>query len=95
MRPLQISTPARHAAARQRVVVHGPYTHIHVGFASLYSSNARLARAVNSVLSPHQWIKLIARLGEIPNPTVANGPSSAAIPDTSSHERRTGKRADG
>jgi hypothetical protein len=84
VRPLQITSPAGHAAAANVIVPHGRYTHIHIGFASPYSSNARLAKAVNSVLSPSQWIKLIARLGEIPNPTVATGPSSAAIPDSSS-----------
>jgi murein DD-endopeptidase MepM/ murein hydrolase activator NlpD len=34
-----------------------------------------------SVLSPSDWVRLIARLGEIPDPTVAHGHSSAAIPD--------------
>jgi hypothetical protein len=91
VRPLQITSPAGHAAAANVIVAHGPYTHIHIGFASPYSSNARLARAVNSVLSPSQWIKLIARLGEIPNPTVATGPSSAAIPDSSSSTTGAGK----
>jgi murein DD-endopeptidase MepM/ murein hydrolase activator NlpD len=40
---------------------------------------ARSAGA-DSLLSPGQWIKLTARLGEIPDPTVARGPSAAAIP---------------
>jgi Transglycosylase SLT domain len=33
-------------------------------------------------LSPREWVRLIARLGEIPDPTVAGGPSAAALPDT-------------
>jgi hypothetical protein len=82
VRPLQLSTPTSHPQANNTVLVHGRYTRIHIGFASLYSSNARLARAVNSVLSPSQWIKLIARLGQIPNPTVSDKPSAAAIPDS-------------
>ncbi len=47
--------------------------------------------AFGSVLSAKEWIELIARLGEIPDPTVAGGPSSAAMPDpagTSRRERR-------
>lgn len=89
VRPLQITSPIRHSSAGNILVVHGSYKHIHVSFQSLYSSNARFARAVNSVLSPTQWIKLISRLGEIPNPQVANSPSSAAIPDPSNTEGKT------
>ena len=50
-----------------------------------FDSPARGARAAgvsDSALSPSEWIKLIARLGEIPDPTVASGPSSSAIPDS-------------
>ncbi len=42
---------------------------------------AHAAGLFDSSLSPSQWIRLIARLGEIPDPTVASGPSPAAIPD--------------
>jgi hypothetical protein len=45
---------------------------------------ARAASVQSSPLSPAQWIALVARLGEIPNPTVAGKPSSAAIPDPGS-----------
>jgi hypothetical protein len=82
VRPLQITVPrARHKAANT-LVVSGPYDDIHISFQAPYSSNARLAKAVNSVLSANQWIQLIARLGEIPNPTVGSGPSAEAIPDS-------------
>jgi hypothetical protein len=53
---------------------------IHVAFTPLSQSLARGARLFGSPLTPDQWVKLIARLGEIPDPTVANAPSSAAIP---------------
>jgi murein DD-endopeptidase MepM/ murein hydrolase activator NlpD len=53
---------------------------IKVSFASL-SAPARIAGAADSPLSPSEWSKLIARLGEIPDPTVARAPSTAAIPD--------------
>ncbi|MBA3808802.1 MAG: lytic murein transglycosylase [Solirubrobacterales bacterium] len=52
---------------------------IHVAFSALGAPNARLA-GLGGVLSPAQWIKLTARLGEIPDPTVGRGPSAAAIP---------------
>ena len=45
------------------------------------SGGAHATSAFASALAPNEWIKLIARLGEIPDPTVSSGPSSAAIPD--------------
>ncbi|MGO9248935.1 MAG: lytic murein transglycosylase [Solirubrobacteraceae bacterium] len=45
---------------------------------------AHAATALDSALTPSEWVKLIARLGEIPDPTVSSGPSPAAIPDTPS-----------
>ncbi len=41
---------------------------------------ARTAGLGASTLSPSEWIRLVARLGEIPDPTVARAPSAAAIP---------------
>jgi murein DD-endopeptidase MepM/ murein hydrolase activator NlpD len=54
---------------------------IYVSFSSLGGSGAHAAGVLGSALTPNEWIKLIARLGEIPDPTVASGPSTAAIPD--------------
>ncbi len=56
---------------------------IHIDFEAP-SSAAHAARVETSPLTPAQWLALIARLGEIPNPTVAGKPSSAAIPDPGS-----------
>ena len=56
--------------------------HIHVGFKPLYGANTKMARQVNAILKPKQWIKLIDRLGEIENPTVRRKPSKYALPVT-------------
>jgi murein DD-endopeptidase MepM/ murein hydrolase activator NlpD len=53
---------------------------IRVSFVGLSGSHASAAAAGNSELGPQEWIKLIARLGEIPDPTVGHGHSAAAIP---------------
>ncbi len=45
---------------------------------------ARAAGVASSGLSPAQWLALVARLGEVPDPAVSSKPSSAAIPDSSS-----------
>jgi transglycosylase-like protein with SLT domain len=42
---------------------------------------ARAASVLSDGLSPVQWVRLIARLGQIPDPTVSSRPSSAAVPD--------------
>jgi hypothetical protein len=52
--------------------------HIHVGFMPMYGTNSKLAKQVNAILKPKQWIKLIDRLGTISNPTVRQTPSRYA-----------------
>jgi murein DD-endopeptidase MepM/ murein hydrolase activator NlpD len=63
---------------------------IRVIFASPASALARVAGLAGSALSPSEWSRLVARLGEIPDPTVSSKPSSAAIPDAAN-----GKEAGG
>jgi hypothetical protein len=61
--------------------------HIHIGFHPTYDPNTKAGRRLDAVLKPKQWIKLIDRLGQIDNPTVATTPSSAAIPTAPSGAR--------
>ena len=53
---------------------------IRVAFAAPRSALARVAGLYSAALSPQQWSRLIARLGQIPDPAVSSKPSSAAIP---------------
>jgi hypothetical protein len=53
---------------------------IEVAFQPLFSTDPQLAKQVNSTLKPEQWIKLIDRLRQIPNPAVPLKPTSASIP---------------
>jgi hypothetical protein len=69
---------------------------IRISFSSLPAVGlAHTAGALGETLTPDEWIKLIARLGEIPDPTVAGKPSAAAIPDTSSTSSAGEREADG
>jgi murein DD-endopeptidase MepM/ murein hydrolase activator NlpD len=52
--------------------------HIHIGFKPMFGTNTKLAKQVNAILKPKQWIKLIDRLGKIDNPTVRQTPSKYA-----------------
>jgi murein DD-endopeptidase MepM/ murein hydrolase activator NlpD len=56
--------------------------YIRVTFAPRRAGRAHVASAASGTLTPTEWVKLVARLGEIPDPTVSGGPSAAAIPDT-------------
>jgi hypothetical protein len=78
MKPHQIISLMSYPGADNTLAKADHYNHIHVGFRPF--AQASLAGSLTSSITPGQWIKLIARLGEIPDPTVANGPSAAAIP---------------
>ncbi len=65
--------------------------YIDVDFGPGETGGAHAASASGSALMPSEWIKLIARLGEIPDPTVASGPSAAAIPDKPGTKPATGE----
>jgi hypothetical protein len=78
-RPEQIVSLMRFPGATNTVAK--PHTRaIHVSFA-LPIGAAHAAGLFDSTLTPAQWTRLVTRLGEIPDPTVTSGPSSAAIPD--------------
>jgi murein DD-endopeptidase MepM/ murein hydrolase activator NlpD len=84
MKPLEIasSTPLPGLAAGS--VLPGYAGLIHVAFApSGGGEAARAATLASSGLSPAQWLALVARLGEVPDPAVSSKPSPAAIPDSS------------
>jgi hypothetical protein len=83
MKPHQIISLMTYPGADNTLAMADHYNHIHVGFRPLAES-AGLGASLSSSITPSEWIKLIDRLGEIPDPAVANGPSAAAIPVTPS-----------
>jgi hypothetical protein len=78
MKPHQIISLMSYTGADNTLAKADHFNHIHVGFRPF--AQASLAGSLTSSITPGQWIKLIARLGEIPDPAVATGPSAAAIP---------------
>jgi murein DD-endopeptidase MepM/ murein hydrolase activator NlpD len=83
-RPQRIVSEMSYPGAAVAVASPGARDAIHVSFSSLAAAGARAAGLGSAALSPGEWVKLIARLGEIPDPTVTRAPSSAAIRDTPS-----------
>ena len=81
-RPQRILSPVGVPGAATVHVSRGAGDAIRVAFSRPGAAAGRATGLFGSVLTSSGWIKLIARLGEIPDPSVARAPSSAAIPDT-------------
>jgi hypothetical protein len=80
MRPRQIATGSlSYTGTSHTLTLPADRGLIHVSFEA--AGGARAASVQSSPLTPDQWLELVARLGEIPDPTVEDKPSSAAIPD--------------
>ncbi len=80
-KPRRIASSMSYPGTTNTVLKESARDDIHVAFSPLNGGVAHAAGVFASALTPNEWIKLIARLGEIPDPTVAGGPSAAAIPD--------------
>jgi hypothetical protein len=52
---------------------------IQIAFTPLFGENKRLSAEIKSILQPNQWIDLINRIGQIPEPIVPISPSQYAI----------------
>ncbi len=80
MKPHQIATGSlSYPGTSDTLTLPADRGSIHVSFEA--AGGARAAKAQSSPLTPDQWLELVSRLGEIPDPIVAGKPSSAAIPD--------------
>jgi hypothetical protein len=64
--------------------------HVHIGWQPLYG-NGKLARQFNSLLKPKQWQRLIERLGDIDNPTVATKASKYARQHDDARDNRASR----
>jgi murein DD-endopeptidase MepM/ murein hydrolase activator NlpD len=82
MKPLQIASSTRFGTVHMTVLADEGNT-LSLDFAPLVKARAHTAAVSGSGLTPSQWLALVARLGEVPDPTVGSKPSSAAIPDNS------------
>ncbi len=82
-RPRRIISPVAYPAAKGIVVRPSNHSYIQLVFSPpvRVQTLAHASDVLGAGLSANEWLQLIARLGEIPNPTVASKPSAAAIPD--------------
>jgi len=80
-KPRRIIGPMGYPGSASTLSASSARNDIYVTFGSSKAGAARAAGAFDSAVTPSEWIRLIARLGEIPDPQVGSGPSTAAIPD--------------
>jgi hypothetical protein len=93
-RPQRILSLMSYPGVAEALATQSARGHIRVAFTPP-SRGGRAAGLSSSVLTPAGWIKLIARLGEIPDPKVASGPSPAAIPTAPTPSSSSGKEGNG
>ena len=94
-RPRRIVSLMSYPAATVAFVSPSAADAIRVSFAEPTGKGARAASLLASGLSPSEWIELVDRLGEIPDPTVPSGHSSAAIPDTAGESGASAEGGEG
>jgi hypothetical protein len=80
MEPHQIISLMTFPGADNTLSMPDHANHIHVGFHPMYGSNSALAKQVNAILRPDQWARLVDRLGQLDEPTVAATPSRFSTP---------------
>jgi murein DD-endopeptidase MepM/ murein hydrolase activator NlpD len=79
MKPHQIISLMTFQNADNTLAMGDHDDHIHVGWQPLYGENRRVAKQIDAILKPQQWIKLIDRLGSIDNPVVRAQPSRFSV----------------
>ena len=82
MKPHQIISLMTFAGTDNTFAMSDHGDHIHVGFRPFYGIGGAAAKRAGAILKPRQWIKLIDRLEQIDNPTVARQPSRYAVEAT-------------
>jgi murein DD-endopeptidase MepM/ murein hydrolase activator NlpD len=89
-RPRRIISAMSYPGAAGTVTSKSATDAIRVVFQAPHTGLAKVAGIYASALAPTGWSKLIARLGEIPDPSVSPKPSSAAIPDAPASGKEAG-----
>jgi hypothetical protein len=79
MQPSEIVSLMSYKGQNNTISLPDHANRIQVAFTPLYGQNKRLSGQIKSILRPNQWIKLISRIGQIPEPVVPVTPSKFAI----------------
>ena len=79
MRPDEIISDMSYANQSNTLALPDHKNRIQITFTPDYGTNKKLAAQIKSILQPGQWIQLINRISQIPEPVVPIAPSKYAI----------------
>ena len=79
MKPDQIISLMSYKGQSNTLALPDHANRLQVTFTPLFGANKKLSHEIKSILRPGQWIQLINRIGQIPEPIVPVAPSHYAI----------------
>jgi hypothetical protein len=85
MRPNQIVSTMSYKGQTNTLALPDHTNRIQVAFTPLFGTNNKLAGEIKAILQPGQWIQLINRISQIPEPVVPIAPSKYAVRTTGIH----------
>jgi hypothetical protein len=80
-KPTQIIADISYQNQPTTIALPNHQNRIQVTYTPLFGQNTKQSDQLNTILKPGQWIQLIQRLNQIPEPTVPINPSKYAIKD--------------
>jgi hypothetical protein len=79
MRPDQIISDMSYKSQSNTLTLPDHKNRIQITFTPDYGANKKLSKQIKSILQPGQWIQLINRISQIPEPVVPIAPSKYAL----------------
>jgi hypothetical protein len=79
MRPDRIISDMSYKDQSNTLALPDHKNRIQITFTPDYGTNKKLSNQIKSILQPGQWIQLINRISQIPEPVVPIAPSKYAI----------------
>jgi len=79
LRPTQIISDTTYKGQPNTLALPDHTNRIQIVFTPNYTTNPKLQKQITTILQPHQWIQLINRISQIPEPTIPTTPSQYAI----------------
>jgi Transglycosylase SLT domain/Peptidase family M23 len=79
MAPDQIISDMSYKGQNETLALPDHADQIQVTFTPLFGNNKKLSNEIKTILKPNQWIQLINRISQIPEPVVPIAPSKYAI----------------
>jgi hypothetical protein len=79
MQPDEIVSLMSYKGQKNTLALPDHANRIQVAYTPLFGANKKLSEQIRSILQPNQWVQLINRLSQIPEPVVPIAPSRYAI----------------